>query len=159
MSLAISSDAATGCYGGWAAYGGAKAAVDLAYATLANKEPHLDTDMHRQAVLADTSRLRQPQEVARALAPLFSLEARYPTGSRLRLPVGYRLRSGHGGHRIMDTQLLDLGLAVPQATAPAEYRDLTRDGVKLLILDHFARTAENASVHDLPHFLEPGDRT
>lgn len=95
MSLAISSDAATGGYGGWAAYGGAKAAVDLAYATLANEEPHLrfysldpgdmDTDMHRQAVLADTSRLRQPQEVARALAPLFRREARYPTGSRLRL--------------------------------------------------------------------------
>lgn len=57
----------------------------------------------------------------------------------------------------MDTQLLDLGLAVPQATAPAEYRGLTRDSVKLLILDHFARTAENASAHDLPQFLEPGD--
>ncbi|MHB1610828.1 MAG: SDR family oxidoreductase [Sulfobacillus sp.] len=99
MSLAISSDAAVGGYSGWAAYGGAKAALDLAYLTLANEEPHLkfytvdpgdmDTTMHHEAIPDDPGPLRNPGDVAKALSMLFlhpQVEpAAFPSGTRLKV--------------------------------------------------------------------------
>lgn len=97
VSIGISSDAAVGAYPGWLAYGASKAALDLAYATVANEEPHLrfytvdpgdmDTQMHRDALPDDSGPLRNPASVARALLPIFEAfqrgETPYPTGSRL----------------------------------------------------------------------------
>lgn len=113
MSIGISSDAALGAYPGWIAYGASKAALDLAYATVANEEPHLrlytvdpgdmDTQMHHDAIPNDPGPLRHPGAVAEALLPIFETfrrgETLYASGSRLHLvnsPKGLTLEvSGH----------------------------------------------------------------
>ena len=109
--MAISSDAAIGGYEGWAVYGSAKAALDLAYATLANEEPHLrfysvdpgdmNTEMHHAATPDDPGPLRDPADVAQVLT-LFLVDIasqRYPSGSRLIVCDGQSGLQLQGGPR------------------------------------------------------------
>ena len=111
ISVAISSDAAIGGYEGWAVYGSAKAALDLAYATLANEEPHLrvysvdpgdmDTEMHHAAIPGDPGPLRDPGDVAQAIISLLvdsAPQSLFPSGSRLivrETHMGLQLQGEH----------------------------------------------------------------
>jgi len=92
----ISSDAAVNAYPTWGAYGASKAALDHLSRTLAEElgeagirafsvDPgEMDTAMHREAMPdADPASLRDPRDVARAIATLVDDPTRAPNGARV----------------------------------------------------------------------------
>ncbi len=83
--LALTSDASSGAYPGWAGYGLSKAALELMLLTYAAENPgvgtyvvdpgDMDTRLHRMALPDDTSPLRDPKSVAHALVRLLEAPA------------------------------------------------------------------------------------
>jgi NAD(P)-dependent dehydrogenase (short-subunit alcohol dehydrogenase family) len=96
LVLHVSSDAATGAYPGWGAYGVSKAALDhLARIWAAELEGtgvrflsvdpgEMDTRMHAQALPeADPATLRDPAQVAEAMVALIGEAETLPSGARV----------------------------------------------------------------------------
>ncbi|MCL5972381.1 MAG: S-adenosylmethionine:tRNA ribosyltransferase-isomerase [Firmicutes bacterium] len=57
----------------------------------------------------------------------------------------------------MKANQLDLGIQAPSAVVPPEYRGISRDSVKLLVLDPSTKTIRHAIVRELCEFLQRGD--
>ena len=153
MVINLSSDAAVGGYQGWGAYGVSKAALDLVSLTLSEElrgdnlavvsvDPgDMQTEMHREAFPWEDISL-----LGLAIGATPCVGKRAPVPSPIQSLGGSKMRS--------DILLFERPTEL-QATAPAETRNVARDGVHLLVTTPEGNVHTN--FHNLPQFLRPGD--